>query len=95
MCTLALDALVKAHFLCLNSNGTYVRLIRQRGGLTPAKTALRSTGFVTTSRRASECGRADTRRLRDEQPRSGRARPEHNAVPRRLLYEAATDYEVP
>ena len=53
-CKLVLDALVKAKFLCLRSDGTYVRLTE--GNSAPprqAKAALRPTPFVTTSRRAS------------------------------------------
>lgn len=54
MCELVLDALVKAGFLCLNSDGTYVRLTEGGESLPrPAKAALKLTRFVTTSRRAS------------------------------------------
>ena len=54
MCRLVLDALVKANFLCLNSDGTYVRLTEGSSPLPrPAKAALKATPFVTTARRAS------------------------------------------
>jgi hypothetical protein len=54
MCKLVLDALVKANFLCLKSDGTYVRLTEGSSGLArPAKALLRSTPFVARSRRAS------------------------------------------
>jgi hypothetical protein len=33
MCTLVLDTLVKARFLCLKSDGTYVRLTEGRSSL--------------------------------------------------------------
>jgi hypothetical protein len=33
MCTLVLDALVKANFLCLKSDGTYVRLTEGNASL--------------------------------------------------------------
>jgi len=54
MCKLVLDALVKTNFLCLKSDGTYVRLTdgsapRSR----PLKAAVTSTPVVITSRRAS------------------------------------------
>ena len=44
MCTLVLDALVKADFLSLRSDGTYVRLTDGRSTLPrrPAKATLRS-----------------------------------------------------
>jgi hypothetical protein len=54
MCKRVLDALVRASFLCLKSDGTYVRVTE---GSSPrprlAKAALKSMPFVTTSRRAS------------------------------------------
>ena len=54
MCKLVLDALVKANFLCVKSDGTYVRLTEGNSRLArPAKALRRSTPFVTTSRRAS------------------------------------------
>ena len=54
MCKLVLDALVKANFLCLKSDGTYVRLTEDSSSLPRlAKAALKSTLFVTTARRAS------------------------------------------
>ena len=54
MCTLALESLVKAHFLTLKSDGTYVRLTEGRSPPPrPAKAATKPTPFVTTSRRAS------------------------------------------
>lgn len=54
MCQPLLDALVKARFLRLNSDGTYVRLTEGSASLPPpAKAALKSRPFVTTSRRAS------------------------------------------
>ena len=55
MCRLVLDALVKANFLCLKSDGTYVRLTDGRSTLPrrPAKAALRSMPPVATGRRAS------------------------------------------
>jgi hypothetical protein len=54
MCKLVLDALVKANFLCVKSDGTYLRLTEGSPAVSrPAKAALRSTHFVTTSRRAS------------------------------------------
>jgi hypothetical protein len=53
-CRLVLDALVKASFLRLNSDGTYVRLTEGSGSLQrTAKAALQPKPFVTTSRRAS------------------------------------------
>src|SRR5436190_5276930 len=55
MCKLVLDALVKADFLCLTSDGSYVRLTE--GGSSeprhPAKAALRSMAPVIPARRAS------------------------------------------
>lgn len=55
MCKLVLEALVKANFLSLKSDGTYVRLTE--GDLTvprhSAKAALRSMLPVMTVRRAS------------------------------------------
>jgi hypothetical protein len=54
MCKLVLDALVKASFLCLKSDGTYVRLTEGSSSpRLPAKAALKSTALVRTSRRAS------------------------------------------
>ena len=54
MCELVLDALVKANFLCLKSDGTFVRLTEGRSSLPrPAKAVLKSTPFLTTARRAS------------------------------------------
>jgi hypothetical protein len=54
MCTLVLDALVRANFLCLKSDGTYMRLTEGTSSLLgPAKAAPRPTPLVTTSRRAS------------------------------------------
>ena len=54
MCKRVLDALVRASFLCLKSDGTYLRLSE---GSSPrprlAKAALKSMPFVATSRRAS------------------------------------------
>jgi hypothetical protein len=53
MCKLVLDALVKTSFLCLKSDGTYVRLTEGSSPrLRPVK-ALTSTPIVMTSRRAS------------------------------------------
>lgn len=54
MCEVVLDALVKADFLCLKSDGTYVLLTEGSSVLPrPAKAALKATPFVTTARRAS------------------------------------------
>jgi hypothetical protein len=55
MCKLVLEALVKANFLCLKSDGTYVRLTEGRSTLPgrPAKAALRSVPPATVGRRAS------------------------------------------
>jgi len=54
MCKPVLDALVKAGFLCLKSDGTYVRLTEGSSSLPrPAKAALRSMPLARTSRRAS------------------------------------------
>ena len=54
MCKPVLDALVKVGFLRLNPDGTYVRLTEGHASLPPpAKAALKSKPFVTTSRRAS------------------------------------------
>lgn len=51
MCTLVLDALVKANFLRLKSDGTYVRLTEGGSALPgPAKATLRPTPFVTSRR---------------------------------------------
>jgi len=54
MCTFVLDALVKTNFLCLKSDGTYVRLTdgsspRPR----PAKAVATSTPIGMAGRRAS------------------------------------------
>jgi len=54
MCTVVLDALVRARFWCLKTDGTYVRMtddseFRSR----PAKEALKSKLLVTVSRCAS------------------------------------------
>ena len=50
MCKLVLDALVKANFLCLKSDGTYVRLTEGCSTLPrrPAKATLRSMPPSTT-----------------------------------------------
>ena len=54
MCKPLLDALVKASFLRLNSDGTYVRLTEGSVLLPPpARAGLKSKPFVATSRRAS------------------------------------------
>ena len=55
MCTLVLDALVKTNFLCLKSDGTYVRLTEGHSTLKrrPVKAELRSMPRVTTERRAA------------------------------------------
>jgi hypothetical protein len=54
MCTLVLDALVKTNFLCLKSDGTYVRLTEGNSALPrQAKPVLKSTPFGTMARRAS------------------------------------------
>ena len=54
MCKLVLDALVRASFLCLKSDGTYVRLTEGSSSRPrAAKAALKSTPIVMTSRRAS------------------------------------------
>jgi hypothetical protein len=53
MCKLVLDALVKAGFLCLKSDGTYARLTEGGASLPRAAKALKLTPFVTTSRGAS------------------------------------------
>jgi hypothetical protein len=54
LCKLVLDALVKAGFLCLKSDGTYVRLTEGRSSLPSlARVALKSAPFATPSRRAS------------------------------------------
>jgi hypothetical protein len=54
MCELVLDALVRANFLCFKSDGTDMRLTEGTSSLPrAAKVALRSTAFVTTSRRGS------------------------------------------
>ena len=49
MCQLALDALVKANFLCLKSDGTYVRLTEGSSPLPrPAKAVLNSLVMTWT-----------------------------------------------
>jgi hypothetical protein len=54
MCKLVLDALVRASFLCLKSDGTYVRLTEGSSPRPrPTKAVLSSTPNVMTSRRAS------------------------------------------
>jgi hypothetical protein len=54
MCKLVLDALVKTSFLCLKSDGTYVRLTEGSSPRPrPAKAVVTSTPIVMTSRRAS------------------------------------------
>ena len=54
ICKPVLDALVKVSFLRLNPDGTYVRSTEGSASLPPpAKAALKSRPFVTTSRRAS------------------------------------------
>ena len=55
MCKLVLDALVKANFLCLKSDGTYVRLTEGVSTFPRhlAKAALRSRPPIKTVRRAS------------------------------------------
>ena len=54
MCKPLLDTLVKASFLRLNPDGTYVRLTEGNASLpSPAKAALKSRPLVATSRRAS------------------------------------------
>jgi hypothetical protein len=54
MCTLVLDALVKASFLCLKPDGTYVRLTEGSSpGTRPLKPVTTSTPVVMTARRAS------------------------------------------
>jgi hypothetical protein len=54
MCTLVLDALVKTSFLCLRSDGTYVRLTEGSSPCTrPLKAVMTSTPIVMTPRRAS------------------------------------------
>ena len=54
MCKAALDALVKAQFLCLKSDGTYIRLTEGRATLPrPAMAAGHSVAGATTTRRAS------------------------------------------
>ena len=55
MCKAVMDALVSAQFLCLKSDGTYVRLTEGASTLPrrPAKAGLRSMSPVTTARRAS------------------------------------------
>jgi hypothetical protein len=53
MCKLVLDALVKTSFLCLKSDGTYVRLPEGSPPRPRPAKALTSTPIVMTSRRAS------------------------------------------
>ena len=54
MCKLVLDALVNAGFLCLKSDGTYVRSTEGGASLPrPPKAGLKLTPSVTSSRRAS------------------------------------------
>ena len=54
MCKLVLDALVKASFLCLRSDGTYVRFTEGSASVRQQpKAPLNLTPFVKTSRRAS------------------------------------------
>lgn len=54
MCKLVLDALVKTSFLCLKSDGTYVRLTEGSSPRPrPAQAVVTSTPIVMTSRRAS------------------------------------------
>jgi hypothetical protein len=53
MCKLILDALVKTSFLCLKSDGTYVRLTEGSSPRPRPVKALTSTPIVMTSRRAS------------------------------------------
>jgi hypothetical protein len=54
MCKLVLDSLVKAGFLCLKSDGTYVRLTEGRSPRPrPVNSVLTLTPIVMTSRRAS------------------------------------------
>jgi hypothetical protein len=54
MCAGVLDSLVRAKFLCLNPDGTYVRLTDGKLPLKrPVRPTLHSTPFVTTTRRAS------------------------------------------
>lgn len=52
MCELVLDALVKTGFLCLKSDGTYVRLTEGSSPRPrPVKATVRSIPIVITSRR--------------------------------------------
>jgi hypothetical protein len=53
MCKLVLDALVKTSFLCLKSDGTYVRLTEGSSPRPRPVKALTSTPIMMTSRRAS------------------------------------------
>jgi hypothetical protein len=54
MCKLVLDALVKAQFLLLTSDGSYVRLTEDPGCLRRSvKADLKATSLVPASRRAS------------------------------------------
>jgi hypothetical protein len=53
MCTVVLDWLVQAKFLCLNSDGTYVRLTEGKLPLARTVKATHSRPFATTTRRAS------------------------------------------
>ena len=51
MCILVLDALVKTGFLCLKSDGTYVRT--EGSSPRPVKARMTATPILMTSRRAS------------------------------------------
>lgn len=54
MCKLVLDALVKANFLCIRTDGTYVRLTEGSWALSrPAKPALTPIPLPTIARRVS------------------------------------------
>jgi hypothetical protein len=54
MCTVVLDSLVRAKFLCLNADGTYVRVTEGKLPLARAvKATVHSKPFATTTRRAS------------------------------------------
>jgi hypothetical protein len=54
MCRPVLNALVKSNFLCLKSDGTYVRSTEGRSAVPRvAKATLRATQFVMTSRPTS------------------------------------------
>ncbi len=55
MCTAVLDSLVKANFLCLTSDGTYVRPTEGRSlRARPVKAPLTSTSLMTTRHASSE-----------------------------------------